>query len=105
MEITHESLPWDYEDVAIWQSFLSSRTGQRLIPKLLESTPELLSSGEINSILIRTGEVRGVQDVARTLLSLANPPREVKSDPSASNYPSLTDDSKWDDGEKLEIQP
>lgn len=105
MEVTNELLPWDSEDVAIWHAFLLSRTGQRLIPKVLESTPELLSAGEINSILIRTGEVRGVQEVARTLLSLANPPREVHSDPSASNYPALTDDSKWQDGEKLQIQP
>lgn len=100
MEITTDALPWDSDDTAHWKAFLATKSGQRLIPKVVESVPELLGSGDINSILIRTGEVRGFQDSVRTLLLLAAPPK-VQQDNSPEAYPSLTDDSKWEDGKKL----
>jgi hypothetical protein len=101
MEITSDSLPWDSDDIAVWQTFLNSRTGQRLIPKILESTPELLGSADTNAILIRSGEVRGFQEFARTMLSLSTYPKQVISEP-ATNYPSLTDDRSWNDGNKIQ---
>lgn len=101
MEITTDSLPWDSDDIAVWQTFLNSRTGQRLIPKILESTPELLGAADTNAILIRSGEVRGYQEFARTMLGLAATPKQVTSE-TESNYPSLTDDRKWNDGQKIQ---
>lgn len=98
--ITNDSLDWDSEDVANLHAWLSTKTGARFLPKVLEATPELLSSGETNDILIRNGEVRGCQMIARTILSLTViPPAPVQED---SAYPSLEDDAKWNDGQKLQ---
>lgn len=101
MDITNEMLEWSSEDTDVWRSFLETRTGKRLIPKILEATPELLSSGDVNAILIRSGEMRGVKDVVRQMLFLANPPKEISSEP-ASSYPSLVDDAKWSDGHTIQ---
>lgn len=98
MEIVTE-LEWDSDDTAAWNAFLRTRTGQRLIPKALEAAPQLLSSGDTNAILVRNGQVLGFTDAARTLLFLANPPPEPKSDSSA--YPDPTNDAAWDDKQKL----
>jgi hypothetical protein len=99
MEITTEPLEWTSEDVDLWRQFLATRTGSRLLPKLLESTPALLDSGEINTILIRSGKVLGFQESVRVLLSLAviQPSAPV----TESAYPAIEDDSKWPDGQKF----
>lgn len=103
MEITQDTLEWDSEDVANWNAFLKTRTGQRLIPKVAEEIPELCASGDANAILIRSGEVRGFQAVFRSLLSLAAPRRkDTLTETTNDNYPSLTDDSKWADGARIE---
>ena len=98
--ITNESLPWDSENVAIWNQFLKTQTGLRLLPKLLESAPSLLSGGPTNEILIRAGEFRGWQEVARALFALASEtPLEPKQ---KSEYAPLTDDAAWNDGQKIQ---
>lgn len=99
MEITTDNLPWDNEDAAIFAGFLQTVTGRRLIPKLLESVPTLLSGGPTNEILIRSGELRGCSETVRTLLSLQTVVLEQKPDPKA--YPSLEDDAAWTDGQTL----
>ena len=102
MEITSSGPEWDLsEDREIWKQFLSTRTGSRLIPKVLESVPELLAKGHVNGILIRSGEVRGWQMAIQTLLSLSvpEPPPMTTERPTA--YPELDDDAKWADGNKL----
>src|SRR6266850_1502072 len=97
--ITNESLDWDSDDIHNLRLFLGTKTGLRFLPKLLEATPELLPKGESNDILIRSGEVRGCQLFARTILSMtASPALPVKDE---NPYPNLEDDSKWNDGEKL----
>lgn len=101
MEVTNVALEWDSEDTALWAAFLKTRTGQRLIPKIVEETPELLRGGETNEICVRAGEVRGFQSVIRAMLVLATPQRELTLQ-TTDNYPPLTDDTKWDDGAKLE---
>jgi hypothetical protein len=98
MEITTESLPWDSENVAIFRAFLLTPTGQRLIPKLAEGVPTLLPGGDTNAICVRSGEVRGYQDVIKTLLSLTTIPPELPK--TETNYPPLEDDAHWP-GEKL----
>lgn len=98
MEITTESLPWDSENVALLRAFLLTPTGQRLVPKLVESVPALLTGGDTNAICVRSGEVRGYQEVVKALLLLtAELPEAPKSE---TNYPPLEDDAHWD-GEKL----
>jgi len=100
MEITLESLPWDSEDVDNWSAFLRTKAGQRLIPKLAEHTPELLSAGDTNAILIRSGEVRAMAEVIKHLLSFATHP--VHQTAPVSEYPPLTDDAAWNDGQKIQ---
>lgn len=100
MELSNSPLEFDSEDSALFREFLKTRSGERLIPKLLESIPTLLASGDVNAILIRSGEVRGFQEAARTLLALAYPgPTPVKP---ANEWPSLEDDLAWADGQKTQ---
>lgn len=76
-----------------WAVFLRTQTGQRLLPKLAELAPRLLSSGDTNAVLIRNGELLGFQAALQGLLDLQNvPPQPPKS---ASAYPSLDDDDAW----------
>lgn len=101
MEIT-KSVEWDeVEDREILAQFLRTRTGQRLLPKIAESAPALLPGGDVNTILIRSGELRGFQSSLRTLLNLS----EIESKPEAEvpngAYPALHDDAAWQDGKKL----
>jgi hypothetical protein len=101
--IENASIEWDLqEDREILAQFFRTRTGQRLIPKILESAPILLGSGDTNSILIRNGEVRGFGAAISTLLALS----QVEKLPSVgdnipSAYPSIEDDEQWADGRTL----
>jgi hypothetical protein len=99
MEVTNQSLDWDSEDQAQWRQFLQSRAGQRLIPKAAEIMPRPLRTGDATAALIRSGEVLGYQDAISNFLALAFPPPmpEKRSD----EYPALTDDSAWDDGQTI----
>lgn len=105
MEVTAAAVEWDLqEDREIWAQFLKTRTGQRLIPKIAEEVPALLSKGTDNEIFIRSGEVRGWQAAIRALLTLsvAEPP---PADETPATYPNLTDDTAWNDGNKLTANP
>lgn len=101
IEIVANPLDWLTTDQERWAAFLETETGKRLLPHLAESAPQLLPKGDINEILIRTGEVRGYQNVLRDLILAAHPTAKVTPSQSTSEYPPLTDDSKWNDGEKL----
>ena len=94
-----EWLPTDEENLA---KFLDTDTGKRLLPKLADLAPDLLAAGDTNSILIRTGELRGYRDVMRTILTLAHPPaRSDVSDGKPGEYVPLDDDKHWGDKQKL----
>jgi hypothetical protein len=101
MEITppSEPLEWDSEDTVNLRNFLRTQTGSRLLPRLAETTPRLHEGGEINAILIRSGEVRGIQELLKNFLALAFPAPDLKS--PDSNYPPLTDDKSWEDGNTI----
>lgn len=93
------TLPWDSDDSANLRNFLGTQTGKRLVPKLLEPAPELLSGGDVNAILIRSGEVKAWTGVVAVLDFLAHP---VTIEQEAANaYPALDDDNAWDDGNKI----
>ncbi len=93
-------LPTDAENLA---KFLESETGKRLIPKLVEHCPTLLDQGETNAILIRNGEVRAWTGMIESLLTLAHPIGTINTQ-TITEYPPLTDDKAWNDGQKLEEQ-
>ena len=100
MEITPSPLEWSSDDVANFRSFLLSKTGQRLLPKLAELVPPLFEAGDTNKILIRTGTVRGYQQAIQTLMDLAYPP-PTPSSTVTDNYPDLLDDKAWPGTEPL----
>lgn len=92
-EITTDNLPWSSNDEFNWNSFLQTETGKRLIPKLAEQLPALLDGGDVNRILIRTGETRGFQKAVAVLLELTHsPPQPAQTE---SSYPDLDDNEKW----------
>ena len=100
MEIIAGPLDWSPIDEERWGKFLETDTGRRLIPKLLESVPGLLASGDTNAILIRSGEHRGLQLAVSQLLAMSHStPGNVTQ--VATSYPPLEDDAAWDDGQKL----
>jgi hypothetical protein len=76
-------------------------TGKRLLPKLLEACPSNLRKGDVNEILIRSGEVLGWKEAVQGLLALAHRPVTNVNDQPES-FPNLEDDSKWADGQKLD---
>lgn len=96
----HEELPWNSEDTTAWRNFLDTRAGSRLVPKLLETLPQLLAGGAVNEILIRAGETRGFSAAARTLLSLAYPEPVTVAPTASAGYPDLENDEIWNDGQK-----
>ena len=99
MEITANSLDWLSNDEQRLAAFLDTETGKRFIPKLVENAPPLLASGDSNAILIRSGELRGYQEVVRTILMLAHPaPPQQQQHPG---YAAPEDDSAWADGQKM----
>lgn len=101
MEITLTEIQWTPDDVAALITFLNTQSGAKLASKLAEMTPPLLSRGDTNEILIRSGEVLGMQNTIRNLLSLTRViPSEV-SQSVASEYPDLLDDAAHADGHKL----
>jgi len=104
MDLTSDSLPWDSTDIVLWRQFLDTRTGARLIPKLLESVPALLHGGDVNAILIRSGDVRGFSAAARILLSMAQEPPATPA-VAPTNYAALEDDAAWSDGQTLTPTP
>jgi len=100
MEIVAGPLDWTPTDAEHLATFLDTETGKRLIPRLLVDCPTLLTSGDVNAILIRSGEVRGVQEMVRQMLQLAHPSVQDTAS-SDTYYPPLEDDKAWNDGQKL----
>ena len=101
MEITNDTPEWTSEDVVNLRNFLKSQSGQRFLSSLTESAPVLLAEGDINQILIRSGEVRGSMSFIRSILALAYPANPPKPSETNTNYPALTDDQAWSDDQKL----
>ena len=99
MEITVTPVEWTSDDVANFRSFLNTQTGARLLPKVAEGFPPLMGEGDTNKILIRSGEVRGMMEVIKSILMLASPVPEIKN--TDNNFPDLTDDAAWNDGNKI----
>lgn len=106
MEIIADASAWLSTDAENLARFLETETGKRLIPKLVDSCPALLDKGDINAILIRSGEVRAWSGMIESLLLLAHSKAGNEGPPPpTTEYPPLTDDRAWDDGQKLESSP
>jgi hypothetical protein len=101
MEITTETPEWTSEDVVNLRTFLKSQSGTRFLSSLAETAPVLFDEGDINKILIRSGEVRGSMAFLRSIMALAYPANPPKMSETNINYPELTNDKAWDDSQKL----
>lgn len=102
MEITQEALPWSSEDESNWNGFLQTNSGRRLLPKLVEGAPALFEAGDVNKILIRSGQLMGFQKAVSDLLALTHTQPVAPATAQSEAYPPLEDDAKWSDGEKLQ---
>jgi len=94
MSVTRETLPWSPTDTTLWATFLNTETGRRLIPKLAEAAPLLLPGGELNAVLIRSGELRGFQLALHELLNLTAV-QEPEQSSTQEAYPALLDNKAW----------
>ncbi len=102
MEITNSAVEWDeQEDREIFAQFLRTRTGQRLLPKVVESAPTLLAGGGVNEILIRSGELRGFQLAVSSMLALSATIIPDITPAVGGAYASPEDDAAWGDGKKV----
>jgi hypothetical protein len=90
--------PWESADATALRLFLESRSGQRALTHLAEQIPPLLDGSDVNKTLVASGTVKGWNGAIHALLSLTiEQPAAVKA-PEA--YPSLDDESAWEDGNK-----
>ena len=105
MEVVATPDKWTNLDAERLAGFLQTETGKRLLPSLAERVPTLLPKGDVNEILIRTGEVRGAQECLNNVLHLAHGDFSDKPATAAETYPRLDDDAKWNDGQKLDPAP
>jgi len=99
MEILAKESEWLATDAERWAAFLETETGKRLLPNLAQNMPSLLAGGDVNAILIRSGEVKAYQGVIEALILLAHPPAPPA--PSVSEYPAPENDAAWNDGQRL----
>lgn len=76
------------DDAANWALFLNTTTGQRLIPKVVEIAPRLLSKGDTNELLINHGSVLGFSGAVQALLDLSIA-KEAPPPPRPDNFPEL----------------
>lgn len=89
-----QTADWTSEDAINLRNFLGSKTGERLTVHLGESVPELLGAGDVNAILIRSGEVKGASALLVNLVSLTVEPPKTLTE-TKENYADIDDDSKW----------
>lgn len=95
---------WTSTEAAEWRAFLRTDSGAKLLHGIASEEPELLDGTDVNRTLVRSGEVKHHKRLVAFLLSLANDPRDLSlPEETVSNYPPLDDDSKWNDGLKLNL--
>lgn len=95
---TKTETPWESSDATALRQFLESKTGQRALMHLSDQIPPLLDGSHVEKTLVASGVVKGWNDSLRALLSLTiEQPAPVKT-PEA--YPSLDDESAWEDNKK-----
>lgn len=87
---------WNSDDAKNLRNFLGTQTGERLMVHLGQSVPELLGGGDVNAILIRSGEVKGGSALLVHFVSLTSQIPDSVITPKKDNHPDLDDDSAFD---------
>jgi hypothetical protein len=94
---------WTSLDAKSLREFLASDTGRKAVVYLTDTCPELMDGADVNKTLVRNGEVKGFTFAIRTLLELVHvQPETPKESPS---YPSLDDESQWEDRKPKPTEP
>ena len=93
---TKEPTPWESGDAVRLREFLHSETGTRLLRHVAAETPELLDGSDVNKTLVASGVVKGFQLALTTIFNLTVE-EPAQTPPPPEMYPSLDDDSKWQD--------
>jgi len=84
---------WESTDARKLREFLESVTGQKVLRHLSDSIPLLLSGEDVNTTLVRSGEVKGAQLIFSSLVSLiVEQPAQPKE---KETYPDLDNESAW----------
>ncbi len=91
---------WSSDDESKLATFLASKTGQRLIPKMLEAEPALLANGDTNTLIVRLGEVRGWHAAIQRMIDISHA-EPVMVQPETRNYPDLLDNKAWPETESV----
>lgn len=93
---SEKTADWNSDDAANLRNFLGTQTGERLMVHLGECVPELLGGGDVNSILIRSGEVKGGSSILVNLVSLTHKIPSTVVPVVKDNHPDLDDDDAFD---------
>lgn len=104
---THKNLEWDSTDGGWLEDILGSDRGKKLLSILALKVKPFLDGECPNKTLVRMGEVKGAQDIIEALVNLTiEAPAELqKPVKEKETYPSLDDDSQWEDGLKTTPEP
>lgn len=86
---------WASDDAIALRTFLQSETGQRALYHLSEAAPALLDGSDVNKTLVASGCVKGFSDAVNALIALTVD--SPASTPQKTEWPSLDDDSAWDE--------
>jgi hypothetical protein len=95
---TKKPVSWDSTDAGILQIFFETPVGQKVLTILHGRIPGLLEGGELNKVLIRSGQVAGAQMIFDSLVSLiVEIPVELQQiQKTEDSYPSLDDSQAWE---------
>lgn len=94
---------WNSEHAAALKAVLESDIVKLALQWVAFHGPKLLDGTDVNKTLVASGEVKGYSNAIKELFSLTREqPAEVQP-PEA--YPSLDDDSKWNDQPKTPDKP
>lgn len=92
--------PWESSDAVALREFFESKSGQRALLHVSSQIPSLLDGSDVNKTLVASGVVKGWNNALTALLNLTiEQPAPVKV---PETYPSLDDDSAWEDSKTPE---
>jgi hypothetical protein len=84
---------WESDDAIALRSFILSDTGRKAFQRVSEACPELLDGSDVNTTLVRSGEVKGFTSALEILFSLVHIKPADETVPP--NYPDLDNDAAW----------
>ncbi len=90
---------WNSDNAVVLKEFLSTPTGERLQQVIAFHCPPFLDGKDVNMTLVASGKRAGYEEALAFLTSLTTVQPEQPQEQFSDNYPSLDDDSKWEDSQ------